>query len=330
MVGLKEVALACGLSVTQVSRALNGRSDVSSATKARVEKVAAEIGYVKNLTAQSLSSKQSNQLAVIIRGLDGKRESTSFVIDAIRGVNAFARQNHYETVVHFIEEIPDSYESYCRQRGVGGMLLFNVNFNDAAFIALQQSDFPCVGIDMPMQGENKGCVIVNNAYYAALGVQQLVKRGRKRIALLCGDCNAFVAIERRAGYETAILQAGLELDPSLYGYGEFTLEDARSETLRLMEEHPDIDGFFCMSDLMAIGTIDALKSLHYSLPEQISIFGFDGLDLTDYIQPVLSTVKQDHIKKGYQAARLLTQIMRGEQEERTVTLPCELWLRDSV
>ncbi|MEG0754518.1 MAG: LacI family DNA-binding transcriptional regulator [Angelakisella sp.] len=330
MIGLKDVAQACGLSVTQVSRALNGKSDVSLATRERVERVAAQIGYVKNLTAQSLSSKQSNQLAVIIRGLDGKRESTSFVIDAIRGINAFARQNGYETVVHFIEEIPESYESYCRQRGVGGMMLFNVNFNDESFIRLQESSFPCVGIDMAMSGENKGCVIVNNAYYTTLAMQQLIKRGRKKIALIAGDPGAFVTIERQSGYEMALRQAGMEPDPKLMGCGEFRLEDARSETLRLMKESPDIDGFFCMSDLMAIGTIDALNSLGYKLPEQVSIFGFDGLPLTDYIHPVLSTIKQDHIKKGYHAARLLTQIMRGEQDERTVVLPCELWLRESL
>lgn len=330
MVRLKDVAAACGLSVTQVSRALNGKSDVNPDTRDMVVQKAAEIGYVKNLNAQSLSAKQSSQIAVIVRGLSQNGKDTTFIIDTIRGINKFASQNDFETVVHFVEHPPDSYENYCRQRGVGGMVIFNISYKEPAFTRLMESDFPCVTIDIPIEGRRKGCVVINNTYYASLAVQQLINAGRKKIALIGGNEQSFVEVERRSGYELALRQAGIEPLPGLFANGYYDHEGARQAALLLLQANPDIDGLFCMSDTMAVGALAAACSLGYSVPKQLSIFGFDGFDVAEYARPAISTIAQDNLKKGYLAAKLLTDILRGKQETGTVVVPCELRLRSSV
>ena len=102
MVKLVDVARACGLSVSQTSRALNGRQDVSEETKRRVSQTAAAMGYVKNLTAQTLSAKTPMQLAVVVTGVSEQTENSSFFFGIMQGVNSFANQNGYETVVYTV------------------------------------------------------------------------------------------------------------------------------------------------------------------------------------------------------------------------------------
>ena len=97
-----------------------------------------------------------------------------------------------------------------------------------------------------------------------------------------------------------------------------------------MEKEPRIDGFFCASDLMALGVINALRGQHIKIPKQISVFGFDGLLSSEYARPKLSTIRQNQKYKGFLAARMLTDILGNEACEPTVIVPCEVCLRESV
>ena len=330
MVRLREVADACGVSVTQASRALAGHADVSAATRARVEQAAARMGYVKNLAAHALSAKSSSQLAVVVPGLGAADENASFLLGVMQGVNAFAAQNGYETVVHLVEKSPDSYETYCRRRGVGGMILMNAPYDDPALRAVLGSNFPCVLIDVPAEGENKGCVLVNNAYYARRAVEELLARGRRNIAMLSGSRHSMVELERRAGYEAALHAAGLCVREELVVYGYFEYARAAEAVEALLRERPEVDGLFCASDLMALGAYGSLRAAGRKIGEDVSVFGFDGLPWGAYAAPPLATVVQDQRRKGWCAAKLLDGILRGEAGERTVLVPCALRAGASV
>lgn len=325
-----DVARACGLSVSQTSRALNGRQDVSEETKRRVSQTAAAMGYVKNLTAQTLSAKTPMQLAVVVTGVSEQTENSSFFFGIMQGVNSFANQNGYETVVYMMEKSPECFETYCRQRGAGGMILMNADYDEPAVKKVAEGNFPCVFIDIPYTGERKGCVIVNNAYYSRLAVEHMVKRGRKRIAMITGSGHSIVEKEREEGYMQALRQAGLTIKPEWIVKGDFRYDMAHEQAVRLMEKEPKIDGFFCASDLMALGVINALRGQHIKIPKQISVFGFDGLLSSEYARPKLSTIRQNQKYKGFLAARMLADILGNEAYEPTVVVPCEVCLRESV
>lgn len=330
MPSLKDVAAACGLSVTQVSRALNGKNDVSEATKQRVRQTAARIGYVKNMNAWMLSAGVNAPLAVIVCGLDHKNDDSSFVMQTIQGIYTYAGEAGRQVVVHFVDKSPQSYEDYCRQHGLNGVIMLNMDYDDPAFQSLTGGTFPCVAIDVPIEGENKGCVIVNNTYYATRAVSHLIERGRRTLAMMCGNRHSMVEIERRSGYELALTRAGLAPDEDLLVYGNFDYETARLQTQQLMQRRPDVDAFFCASDLMALGVINALRQLHFKVPKQVAVFGFDGVPLGEYARPALSTIRQDNRKKGYQAARLLCSILAGEPTDTTtLVVPCEVCVRAS-
>lgn len=331
MVSLKDVAMKSGVSVTQASRALNGYNDVSEKTKEKVRNAAKELKYAKNINAHILATKNSNQIAVIIYGIDNDKNSEpSIIFNIIKGINRYAKENNYEAVVHLNEDPELSYLSFCRQRGLMGVILFGVNYEDNNFKELMASDFPCVVIDIPVEGVNKGSVVVNNILYSMHATQKLLDRGCRHIAMLTGHGASMVEVERHSGYEMALKKAGINLDISLVVKAAFDSEKAYEQTKNLISKHAEIDGIFCASDFMALGAISAIREMNKKVPSDIAVFGFDGIALGGYTTPPLSTITQDNLRKGYSAARLLCDILNKRNEDaRTIVVPCEITLRGS-
>lgn len=289
------------------------------------------MGYVKNINAHILATKNSNQIAVIIYGMDKDNNTEpSIIYNIIKGVNRYAKGIGYEAVVHLNEDPELSYLDFCRQRGLMGVILFGVNYEDKNIKQLVESDFPCVLIDISIEGENKGCVIVNNIYYSMQATSQMIARGRKNIAMLSGHGHSLVEIERRTGYEMALSNNGIAIDSSIIINADFDLNKAYVETKKLLAAHPEVDGIFCASDFMALGALNALKECGKKAPEDVSVFGFDGIVLGEFFRPSLSTVRQDNLQKGYCAAQLLCGILNQSQQEKTIVVPCEMIIRDSL
>ncbi len=331
MVGLKDIAVACGLSVTQVSRALNNNNDVSEKTKIRVREVANQLGYVKNINARILATRDSNQLAVIINGIDNDENSEpSITYNIMKGINHYAREHNYEAVIYLNEKDDLSYESFCRQRGMKGVIIFGANYEDSSFQDLLRSNFPFVAVDNSVEGENKGCVTINNVYYAMVATEYLIKDGRTRIAMLSGHGHSLVEAERKSGYGAALAKHGLSMDPDLIINADFDTHKAYCVTKELFQRDAGVDGIFCASDFMALGALRALKEMGKIVPTEVSVFGFDGILLGQYSNPPLTTIKQNNFMKGYQAARMLHNIFEKRNQERTVVVPCEVVIREST
>ena len=153
-----------------------------------------------------------------------------------------------------------------------------------------------------IQGRGRDNVIVNNAYYSRLAVEHMVKRGRKHCAMITGSGHSIVEKEREEGYRQALCQAGLTVRPEWIVKGDFRYDMAHEQAIRLMEKEPRIDGFFCASDLMALGSSTTAGAAHKD-SKQISVFGFDGLLSSRYARPKLSTIRQNQKYKGFLAAR---------------------------
>lgn len=332
MVSLKDVAKACNLSVTQVSRALNGHSDVSQKSKELVLETAKKMGYIKNMTAQRLVTRESNQIAIIFSGLkeDDNRFSTSFLFEMLKGVNDFALTVNYEPVIHIVNNSDTSYVDFCKQRNIPGAIVVGMKYDDYRFQELINSEFPCVAIDIQVEGKNKGCVVVNNYYYSMSAVNLMIQKGRKHIGIICGHEHAMVTNERKIGYQAALTFSGIEYDPNLVVIADFDYDKAYEMTKKLIENNPHIDGLFCVSDVMAMGSLKAINDLGKRVPDDIALFGFDGIALTEFSTPPISTIKQFNKKKGMAAAKLLYEILHHTNEENTVVIPCEILVRESV
>lgn len=331
MVSLKDIAAMSGISVTQVSRALNDHHDVSEETKEKVRRIAKEMGYIKNINAQRLVTKKSNQIAVIVVGMneDVNDGSGNVFIDTMRGINKFANEVDYESIIHLVENNREkSYLQYCKERSINGVIIIGTEFDEPRFMELVNTDFPCVAVDIQIHGENKGSVIINNTYYSMMAVNEMIKSGKKNIAMLSGTDHDMVSLERKAGYEFALKSNGLEIEAANIINCEFDYEKATHAALDLIKNK--VDGIFCASDFMALGAMKAIAKRGLTIPNDIAVFGFDGIAIGEYSNPRLSTIKQDNFKKGYQAAKLLFEILNGEENMGTVVIPCSIERRQSV
>ncbi len=332
MATLKQIAEACGMSVTQVSRALNGHSDVSESTKQRVQDAAEALGYVKNIYAANLVSQTSNQIMVIIEGMekDTNEAVSSNIFKLLQGISSAAGKLGFELVIHLKNRHNAiDYVDFCRSRYASGVIVYGFNFGDKQFLALQDSSFPCVAVDILSEGKTNGCVVVNNVYYSQAAVSQLLDVGCKCVACIAGFEHAYVTVERLSGYAIALQSHGVEVEHGLIRYADFDAEKAKGTLAELLEAHPKIDGVFCMSDQMALGCMELLHEVGLRVPQDVRVFGFDGMYLGRFVSPTLSTVEQDFYEKGTAAVRLLADIIHQKRKERTVVVPCKLCVRES-
>ncbi len=330
MITLKDVAKAAGMSVTQVSRALNNHDDVSEETKVRIRQIANELGYIKNTMAQKLVMQVKNEMAVVVKGFENEENISDYnpIYKILCGVNKLVSEKQYELSVYMIQDSVTSYVEYLRNKGISKAILSGFEYDDKRLLELINSNIRCVFIDIPIDEGNNGCVIINNMLYSTQAVEAMIKTGKKHIAMINGTSHATVSIERESGYKIALAKRAM---PNYETYeGDFSRRKAKSETLRALKEHPEIDGFFCASDYMAMGCIEALEDMGKRVPEDIAVVGFDDLPISRYLKPALSTVHQDDFAKGYEAAKLLWEFSESEASSNIVTLGCELIIRDTI
>ena len=331
MVKLKDIAKHTGFSLTQVSRAINNHGDVSEETKKIIMKAVEELGYVPNLAAKKLASKTDNSIALIVVGFEKQSSSNDMLIDIMSGVFNSATENELEVVLYLYSENmrkKKSYLQFCRERGVSGAILCGIKRDDEYLKELMQSDFPMVLIDIPYLTQNVGSVVVDNEKYSYLAVKRLIESGRKKIGLINGNEGAYVSMERKSGYIDALKEHGIEIDEDIIENGDFSLDISKGCANNLINK--GVDAIFCASDLMAMGAIQAAKEIDVNIPDELSIFGFDGIQMVNYITPTLSTVKQNSYDKGYKASGLLTDYLNKNIPMRILKSECELYEQEST
>ena len=330
MTTLKDIAKMCKLSVTQVSRALNDRDDVSLSTKNKVRKAANELGYVKNINAKRLVMRESNQISVIIHGFDRyKRDNDNILLTVLNGTYNYAESINYEIVPFFVsQKNKESYLQYCKSRLINGVIFIGARSDDDRFLELINSDFPCVTIDTLIEGRNKASVLIDDEYYAYKAVSEMINRGYKKIGMINGHEYAYVSHQRLEGYKNAIEDHGLNLDQRLIKRANFEFDEASLKTRELINEN--VDAIFCSSDIMAMGAFCEIFDNNLKVPDDIAIFGFDGLMVTKYTNPKISTIVQDNYKKGYKSANILHKIVKNEDYEKKVFVDCEIRITNSI
>ncbi len=330
MVKLKDIAKHTGFSVTQVSRAINNHSDVSEETKKIIMKAVDELGYVPNLAAKKLASKSDNTIALIIVGFEKQYSSNDMLTGIMSGVFNCATEHNHEVMLYlYSENIKNkkSYLQFCKERGVSGAVLCGMKRDDKNLKELIKSDFPIVVIDIPYLTENIGSVVVDNEKYSYLAVKSLIDNGYKKIGMINGSESAHVSIERKMGYINALNDNNMEVDEFIIKDGEFSTEKAKECADEIIKK--GVDAIFCASDLMAMGVLKSAKEQDINVPEELAIFGFDGINIVDYTTPTISTIKQNSYDKGYKASQLLIDYLEKKIPMRVVKSECEVCVQES-
>lgn len=317
MSSLKDLAQECGVSVATVSKALNGQPDISEATRARVREAARRMGYVPNMAARSMKTNRTYNIGVLFvdeqqSGL--AHEYFSAVLDSFK---VRVEQLGYD--ITFINRNLGgrtmTYLEHCHYRGVDGAVIACVDFNDPQVIELVNSDVPVVTIDHVFN--NRMAVLSDNVMGLSALVRTAYAQGHRRIAFIHGERTA-VTENRLAGFYKSCDELGLEV-PDAYVREGIYHDAARcaqeTKALLALPQRPTCIIF--PDDFSALGGYNALAEAGLSIPEDISVMGYDGIYLSRVVKPSLVTYQQNTKALGRLAADKLIELI----EHPRVTLP---------
>lgn len=315
MVSLKDIARRCGVSTATVSKALNGQPDVGEETRQRIQALADEMGYTTNAAAKALKTNRTNNLGILFfddRQSGLTHEYFSAVLESIRHE---AEIHGYDItfINNSIEGRPTSYLRHCRYRGVDGAVIACVDFSDPRVLELVDSDLPLVTIDHVFDGQT--AVMSDNRKGAYSLVQYAYAKGHRKIAFLHGERTS-VTIRRLSGFYRACQELGISV-PEEYVIGcAYHDTDRCYEATKKLLALPDRPTCILMpDDFSYLGGMKAIMEAGLSVPEDISVMGYDGIRLASIMQ--LTTFAQNTTELGREAVvRLIDLIERPKYSIR--------------
>lgn len=328
MTTIKDISKRCHVSISTVSRALNGYDDINSYTKELVLKVAKELDYIPNKHARALVKRNSNNLVIITNSLN---EQDS-VFDILRGLYKYGEEENYSISI-FTSSVSKkhgkSYYKFCRENDIAGAMLYGLDKNDEHVLELIDKNFPIVTVNSDISGENVASISINNFKAAYEAVTSLIKSGCKKIATIQGQRELYVTKERIKGYIEALTKNNIEIKKELIYCGDFSKEFGEDAIKNLIHSN-DIDGVFCASDNIAIGAYKGLKRFKINIPESVSVVSFGDKEIAKYLTPTLSSVKEDMYRLGYEGGQLLGNLIKGKKVQSGINLEYEFIRRKSI
>lgn len=329
---IKEVARIAGVSVSTVSRVINDMPDVNQQTKLKVRKIIEEHGYVPNATAKTLKQMTTNIIGLVVKGI-----SNPFFVPIVERIQQEINKTKYIPLVHYIDESDDEVlaaSSLVAEKKALGIVFLGGN-PQAKMKTVTRLKVPCVLATLSIKApehKNISCVGVNDAEAAGKAVDYLIENGHRRIAVLGGRRLAHDLIwDRYEGIRQSFESHGLEFSDDLYIESMFSLKDAYNAMSRtLANKNTSFTALFAMSDLMAIGAMRAIFDHGLTVPDDISVIGFDGIEIAAYYNPPLTTVRQPFEEIARRSAELIIQNVQGENLEQTIELSTEIIVGASV
>lgn len=328
---IKDIAAKAGVSVTTVSRVLNHRPDVNKETREKVEQVMAEYHFVGNANARGLKQTESDAVAIILRG-----HQNPFLNGLAEAMLQHARGHKTSFLLEFIDEKADEFQTALRlyqEKRVRGFIFVGSRIDDRAR-TLSGMDLPMVFTTVNAENtllSQASSVAIDDRRMARLVTKELLERGHRRIAVFGGSRNEGDSLSLRySGVVDAFLDAGEVFDESRFVETRFSLKDAYDRTRAFFAVKGDTTAVFAMSDTVAMGVIRALEDIGRRVPEDVSVFGFDGTEMGKYFIPRLSTVEQPVEELARQSVEVLTDMQERGVKPRHVVVDAALRVRESI
>lgn len=316
-VTIVEIAKEAGVSAQTVSRVVNGHANVADATRQRVQELIDRRGYHPSRLARSLLRGRSNTIGVVSYGLGLYGPSQT-----LAGIVHGAHCQGY-TVVPVVLNDPATKEP---AQVLGQLIEFHVdgviwavpeidNNHRWASQTTLTAEIPFVFITMADR-QNLAIVRVDNRAGGELAATHLIERGRRTLGIITGDLRWWEARERLQGWADVLRQHGLPYREELVRPGDWSAASGEARMRELLQQHPEVDGVFVCNDSMAVAALKAARELGRTVPDDLSIIGFDDMPESAYFHPALTTVQQDLQSLGGGAVGMLSRLMQSERKER--------------
>jgi LacI family transcriptional regulator len=334
MTSIRDLAKLSGVSVATVSRVFNDYEDVSPATRERVRRLAEELDYTPTAAARTLVMQRSYVVGVVLStGPNHPDLQHPFFQEVLVALRHRLGEGGFDLLLLATEQedASRSYLSRCRAHRVDGVVLMGVDQHDRDVRKLVRSNMPCIAVDLDLVGRRAGYVVSDNHAGAAEAVRHLHSLGHSRIATITGMMTTKAGVDRLVGFRTELEGLNLPYRDDYVQEGDFYVESGYDAMRALLALPKPPTAVFAASDLMAVGALRAVEESGLSVPADISIVGFDDIQLARLLQPALTTIKQDKTGLGIAAAEAVIRMIEGDgAAPPVVTLPIELVERAST
>ncbi|MDZ7373891.1 MAG: LacI family transcriptional regulator [candidate division KSB1 bacterium] len=326
-VTIRDLARAANCSQATVSKALNGRADVSPETRERILRLAKEMNYTPHALGRSLRRRVTENVGVVFYRETQPLSGNPFYSRVLEGIEAELAVHGYNLVLHLVQG-DDDIPKFVREQQVDGLILVG-SMSDAFVARISANDLPKVFVDPRKSVSHASQVLIDNEYGAFIATQYLIRKGHRRIGFISGDLERLSFRQRFEGYKRALQHHGIPLDMRLVQTGGLESGYDHVAKLLAMEDRPT--AIFSGNDINAIYGYKAVRDAGLDIPGDVSFVGFDDIELSKLTVPPLTTVRVYKEELGSIAVRqLIAAIAHPDQKPATVIVPTRLIERESV
>jgi len=327
---IKDIAKQAGVSIATVSRTLSNPDIVSERTRTKVMKAVQQCDYHPNKMGSNLRTKRTGNLVAIIPDI-----TNPFNANLIKAIETTAQQHGYSVLLGDTQNDQqriDFYASMVDTRQVDGIILFSASLPNALRNKLDSAQFP------PLVNSCEDCqidsihkVMINNHSAAVIAVEHLIALGHQHIACITGPVTTPSSVARLAGFKQALTTANIQINAGFIRLGNYELQSGLLAAEQLLALPQPPSAIFCFNDEMAIGAMSSIKAHGLTIPEQISVIGFDDIRFAPYTSPALTTIRQPVELIGQHCTEMLISIINQHPVKPAyIELPVELIIRAST
>ncbi|MBQ9305565.1 LacI family DNA-binding transcriptional regulator [Butyrivibrio sp.] len=331
---LKDVAERAGVSKATVSYILNNSNKpITEETKARVKKAMEELNYVPDLGAASLTNKTSKMIGVVIPQTEPGSQlmfNNSFYSEIISSIEYYARKIGYHILISGTN-VDESYIKHVYERNLDAVIAIGV-YPDEFFDQFRKIGIPAVLIDSYCKDESFHNIRIDDELGGYLATKYMLDKHHKNVGFLSGKMKEDGVIKKRhEGYKRALSEYGIRYDKDLIFEGEVDFDSGIDIAERIVKDSIPVSGIVTTADVLAIGAIKGFHKMGKNVPADYSVIGFDDLEISKYITPGLTTIKQDIYGKGRLAVEILSRSLEDKSyPKQDIIIPFEVIERESV
>lgn len=331
MATIKDIARKVGVAPSVVSRALNNRYGVKETTKKRILKIAEELNYYPNTAAQSLVTRKTNTIGIMMADI-----SEPYYSQIIKGMEYVANQTGYMLLFsNSFEQLEHGkvFQKMVDAQRVDGLIIVGSNINEKNFAhRLIERNVPFILIERNFGDSRVNCFWSDNIKGGYLATKHLIEKGHRRIAHIAGNLEYREALDRLEGYKKALIEHGIAYSGDLVAIGKFIWQQGYTAMKELLDCRPRCTAVFAANDSTAYGAVQAIYEAKLKIPADIAIIGFDDLQFSALLTPPLSTLRQPRYEMGRKAMETLVAILQGEDVAQPVKIcfESELIIRNST
>lgn len=332
---IKDIAKLCGVGTSTVSRAINNDAGINVQTRERIMRVVKEFHYVPNNSARNLKITESNTIGLIVKGINNR-----FFQSMYQQFEEELSDKGYDFILKEIgndQDLVHTAEALSKEQRLRGLIfLGGMMMNPDTLLKRLTIPYVLCTVAMNVSTPNCSSVGINDEEESRRITAYLCEQGHRRIAILAGRReDSAVGMLRIRGFQAALREHGIDpaKQPVIYvpeAVRDYSAAGGYAAMQQLLSKHPDVTAVFAISDVMAFGAYKAIFDAGKRIPEDYSVIGFDGIELTKYMHPSLTTLRQPTMELVSTTIRELVKAVEGGRDFSRLVLEGELLLRDSV